>query len=431
MDNSAYLYGQPQMTPGMNVPMAPVDQNFSIPGMGGMPQPQMPQQPPPELQHVTDVLQQYIQSKQGQQSSNGMLQQIFANRLQPEMQDVSRSISQTQQAFGAPDLFKAATPQDAMASRYANELSPYTGMLEAQGKMGTNMMNQSGGATGVLINRLMSENPGMNFQQALQQVQTGLRTNTMIDASGNLVPMQGALGTVADLSNAKQTGQNTSDLQYKPQIAGGEALAKTGVELSNAAAIEAQKAAGRGEITPVQNLQKGRGQVSDMIQSLSNSYQALDQAGGITNPEKGALANMRAYAGNTAPGQLMGSMAGTKAQSIRNTIEQSRPLLINAIRQATGMSAKAMDSNAELQFYLKAATDPKLDIKANMAALQKLEQLYGMSAPSLTGAPAPGGIPNPPTPDQINQQMPNAGGSPLGGASHKFDPTTGQLVPLQ
>lgn len=433
MDNS-YLYGQPQMAQPVMVPQAPVDQNFSIPGMGGMqPQQQMPQQTPPGLQHVTDVLQQYIQSKQDNQGGNGMLQQIFANRLQPEMQDVSRSISQTQQAFGAPDLFKAASPQEAMASRYANELSPYTSMLDAQNKIGTNQMNQSGGATGVLVNRIMQEAQAngqpMSVQQALQMVQTGFRSNTMIDAQGNLVPMHGALGTIAAKSNADKTGQNISDLQYKPQIAGGEAQQRTGVELSNAAAIEAQKIAGRGEITPMQNIQKGRGQVSGMIQSLASSYDALDQAGGITNPDRGALSNMRSYASNTGPGQLVGSMAGTKAQSIRNTIEQTRPLLINAIRQATGMSAKAMDSNAELQFYLKAATDPTLDVKANKAALQKLEQLYGLSAPPLSGATAP-----PPTPDQIQQQMPNAAAgmaAPMGGATHRYDPATGLVETLQ
>jgi phage-related minor tail protein len=52
--------------------------------------------------------------------------------------------------------------------------------------------------------------------------------------------------------------------------------------------------------------------------------------------------------------------------------------LLQAIAQATGMSSKQMDSNAELKMYLAAATDPLLDIQSNKRALQKLKELYGI-----------------------------------------------------
>jgi hypothetical protein len=41
------------------------------------------------------------------------------------------------------------------------------------------------------------------------------------------------------------------------------------------------------------------------------------------------------------------------------------------------MSAKQMDSNAELKMYLAAATDPTLDLQTNLNALSQLESLYG------------------------------------------------------
>jgi hypothetical protein len=92
----------------------------------------------------------------------------------------------------------------------------------------------------------------------------------------------------------------------------------------------------------------------------------------------GAVSNVLAAVGSSGPGQFLGNMVGTENQSARNSIAQTRPLLLNAIKQATGMSAKQMDSNAELKMYLAAATDPKLDIKANMAALDSLDRLYGL-----------------------------------------------------
>lgn len=152
---------------------------------------------------------------------------------------------------------------------------------------------------------------------------------------------------------------------------------------SSAAVTEAKAAAqkrGEGSITDVQQQDLGRQQVSSVIGDIGKYYDDLNRVGGTVNPENNAIENAAAYTGNSLVGQEFGKIAGTKNQSMRNKIEQSRPLLINAIRKATGMSAKAMDSNTELQFYLKAATDPTLDVKANKAALKNLEEIYGLGA---------------------------------------------------
>jgi hypothetical protein len=86
---------------------------------------------------------------------------------------------------------------------------------------------------------------------------------------------------------------------------------------------------------------------------------------------------------------------GTKTQSLRNTIAQQRPLLMQAIMKATGMTAKQMDSNVELKLWLSTATDPTLDLQSNMKSLDMLEQLYGKeltaseSTPSTSVTPTP------------------------------------------
>lgn len=176
---------------------------------------------------------------------------------------------------------------------------------------------------------------------------------------------------------------------------------------SSAAVTEAKASAqkrGEGAITEVQQQELGKKQVSGVIGDISKYYDDLGKSGGAVDPANNAIENVAAYTGNSRVGQEFGKMAGTKTQSIRNKIEQSRPLLINAIRKATGMSAKAMDSNTELQFYLKAATDPTLDIKANKTALKNLETIYGLG----DGGPS---APNPIT----HSYVPGKGIVPVGG----------------
>ena len=132
----------------------------------------------------------------------------------------------------------------------------------------------------------------------------------------------------------------------------------------------------------------GRKNVSGMVTNLYDMYDQLDKNGGITNPNDSALHNAGAWLSSSGVGQIAGQMVGSNNQSTRNNIEQTRPLLLSAIKNATGMSAQQMNSNAELKFYLNAATDPKLDVKANREALQRLDQMYGLSGQG-GGSPQP------------------------------------------
>lgn len=131
------------------------------------------------------------------------------------------------------------------------------------------------------------------------------------------------------------------------------------------------------------NQDAGRQSVSQIIAQLSSYYTDLEKGGGITSTDQNIGSNIGAWAGSTGVGQTVGSMLGTKNQSARDAIEQTRPLLMQAIMKATGMSAKQMDSNAELKMYLATATDPTKSLQANRAALQRLEEMFGMGAGSL------------------------------------------------
>jgi hypothetical protein len=133
-------------------------------------------------------------------------------------------------------------------------------------------------------------------------------------------------------------------------------------------------------------------QLSGVVQQLNNSYTALEKGGGITSTGQGTLANIGAAAGSSRIGQAIGGALGTENQRQRQEIEQTRPLLLNLIKEATGMSAQQMNSNAEMQLYLQAATDPKLSVEANRSALANLDKMFGLG---LAKRPEEGGA-NPP-----------------------------------
>lgn len=122
----------------------------------------------------------------------------------------------------------------------------------------------------------------------------------------------------------------------------------------------------------------GKEQVNEIVTQLGNAYDTLKKNKGITSTETGLLDNLGAAAGTTAAGQFLGRIGGTENQKARDMIAQTRPLMLNAIKNATGMSAQQMNSNAEMQLYLNAATNPELGLEANLSALKNLDKLYGL-----------------------------------------------------
>lgn len=137
---------------------------------------------------------------------------------------------------------------------------------------------------------------------------------------------------------------------------------------------------------------KSRRQVDDLVAQLGGYYDALSDEGGITSTGLRAGSNVMAGIASSGLGQATGRLFGTQAQSQRNSIVQMRPLLVQAIKNATGMSSKQMDSNVELKMMLATATDPTLDLEANRRALVNLAALYGTG-----GEAAPAPLPGAPT----------------------------------
>lgn len=123
---------------------------------------------------------------------------------------------------------------------------------------------------------------------------------------------------------------------------------------------------------------EAKSRVSGNLDALNEYYGELSNLGAAVDTSKEGVGNVSAAVRSSGFGQLGGKLFGTQEQSVRNKINQMRPLLLQEIRQASAMGARGLDSNKELEFYLQAATDPSRDVQANIAALNVLSNAYGL-----------------------------------------------------
>lgn len=183
--------------------------------------------------------------------------------------------------------------------------------------------------------------------------------------------------------------QKTLPPQDEPAIIAAQEAARQRAKTEALGEQERAKLEGRGGIPETKKKESAQQQVAKILEDLKNTYAQLDAMGGIVDTKDGALKNIGARIASSGVGQFIGGAVGTEEQSLRNKIFTMRPLLINYIRQASNMGARGLDSEKELEFYLKAATDPTLDIQTNMFAINTLMKAYGpQSVPGTSMQPA-------------------------------------------
>lgn len=352
---------------------------------GGEGLPQMPQQsqmlqqmPMTSQQQPVGNLSQRIQELLGtrEPDGGGTIQDILSGRFSDSgagtsYGDYSQGVVQS--ALGKPTLggqIGIERGNDTLRQLQSiAQIDALTAKADLNRKGGTG----ANGATMQIIQGLMQANPGMTFEQALYRYQTGNRQGTNLTPDGIQV-MANAPQAAGQMAYGKEAGQRGAELQY-------------------AAPIEAAKVTGKGEITPIEQKNLGKTQVSTVINDMIQQYDALNKAGGIVNTKNDALANIGAASRSSAGGQLIGRTIGTEEQGIRNKLISMEPLVINAIRQATGMSAKAMDSNTELKFYRAAVQAGDYD--SAVQALKRIDTMYGGGVTAAgTGGTSGGGVTN-------------------------------------
>ena len=133
--------------------------------------------------------------------------------------------------------------------------------------------------------------------------------------------------------------------------------------------------AGGGQVTA------GKERLDATVREAANLYARLDAQGGVPSERRGARSNAMNALARGIPGAdtVLGAL-GDENANLALRVGALQADLLNGIRQATGMSARAMDSDRELQFYLQTATQPQRDIMANYGALYAIDRRYGLGS---------------------------------------------------
>ena len=144
-----------------------------------------------------------------------------------------------------------------------------------------------------------------------------------------------------------------------------------------------------------QQAAEGKETLGDILSTAETLVKDLKNSGGMSSTAAGALSNLITSTQTGTAGQFLGGVFGTEAQSKRDQLKSVRLQLLNAIKQATGMSAQQLNSNVELQTYLKSLGSEGMTAEANLAIIDNLSKTYlgkGMVPPDKPKpSTAPGG----------------------------------------
>lgn len=120
--------------------------------------------------------------------------------------------------------------------------------------------------------------------------------------------------------------------------------------------------------------EQGQQQARDIIDTLRASYDTLDRMRAVPSTQRSAISNALSYVAGTGVGQIAGRVAGTEEQVERDVISSARNQILNAVKNATGMSAQQLNSNVEFTSWLRSLTDPTVSYEANQRILDNLEK---------------------------------------------------------
>jgi hypothetical protein len=136
----------------------------------------------------------------------------------------------------------------------------------------------------------------------------------------------------------------------------------------------------------------GKSQLQDELDTIRAAYQNLETMRAIPSTERSGVSNVASSIAASGLGQTTGRVFGTKEQVERDVINSSKLRLMNAIKQATGMSAQQLNSNIELQTMLKSLSDPSQAVQTVERIISSIENAYvkgqGMQKTAAPSAPA-------------------------------------------
>ena len=132
----------------------------------------------------------------------------------------------------------------------------------------------------------------------------------------------------------------------------------------------------------------GKNELSSELDNIRAAYNNLNEMRAIPSTGRNVLSNIAAGTASSGVGQTLGRLAGTPEQTERDVIKSGRLRLVNAIKNATGMSAQQLNSNVELKNMLDSVTDPSQSIETVNRILDQIQETYLTGAAPSMGRPA-------------------------------------------
>jgi hypothetical protein len=148
----------------------------------------------------------------------------------------------------------------------------------------------------------------------------------------------------------------------------------------SAAVLKAQEKA--------EKIAEGKAGLSDTLEVAKTLVNDIAKLGGMTSTAKQPLANLVTSLGTGTVGQMAGQAFGTPTQAKRDELKSVRLQLLNAVKEATGMSAQQLNSNVELKTWLDSLGSEKMTKEANLAIINNISNRYlkgAMNAPEDVG----------------------------------------------
>jgi len=173
----------------------------------------------------------------------------------------------------------------------------------------------------------------------------------------------------AQIQAAKDRGATQKEIAQM-QIDGRTQIAQLVASLKgpSAAVLKAQEKA--------EKAAEGQLALADTLSTAETLVKDLAKIGGMTSTSKSPLANLVTSLQTGTAGQAAGRAFGTSEQAKRDELKSVRLQLLNAVKEATGMSAQQLNSNVELKTYLDSLGSEGMTKEANLAILDNLSRRY-------------------------------------------------------
>lgn len=133
---------------------------------------------------------------------------------------------------------------------------------------------------------------------------------------------------------------------------------------------------GKKQVMADQKVEGGKSQLKTLIKEVENNIAGLDSLNALSSPSKSTGENIVSAARNSPVGQFAGRAIGSQEQTFRDNINNLKPRILNSIMAATGMSAKQLDSNVELQTMLNSLGSMGQSKESQLNTLRTLEKTY-------------------------------------------------------